>query len=80
MSVFGIILVRIFLHSDWTRRDIQSENTDQNNSEYEHFLRSYEILLWDYEIMRFDIIFVIRYIFTTIAIIQKQPFSNGSSK
>ena len=56
------------------------ENTDQNNSEYEHFLRSYEILLWDYEIMRFDIIFVIRYIFTTIAIIQKQPFSNGSSK
>ena len=45
------------------------ENTDQNNSEYEHFLRSDEIWLWDYEIMRFDITFIIRYIFTTIAII-----------
>ena len=56
------------------------ENTDQNNSESEHFLRSDEIWLWDYEIMRFDIIFIIRYIFTTIAIIQKQPFSNSSSK
>ena len=35
VSVFGVILVCIFPHSDWIRRD-----TDQNNSEYGHFLRS----------------------------------------
>ena len=38
VSVFGIILVGILLHSDWIRRDIFSpENVDQNNSEYGHF-------------------------------------------
>ena len=47
-SVFGIILVRIFLHSDWIRRDTpysarMRENMDQNNSEYGHFLRIVEI-------------------------------------
>ena len=47
VSVFGVVLVRIFPHSDWIRRDCISpysvrlrENTDQNNSEYGHILRS----------------------------------------
>ena len=45
VSVFGVILVRIFRHSDCTRKDTEysfrmRENTDQNNSEYGHFLRS----------------------------------------
>ena len=49
VSVFGVILVRIFPHSDWIRREIlrmslysvrMRENVDQNNSEYGHFLRS----------------------------------------
>ena len=48
MSVFGVALVRIFPHSDWIRRDREyisvsiqmQENTDQNNSEYGHALRS----------------------------------------
>ena len=45
MSVFGFILVRIFLHLDWIRSDTEylvrmQENTDRNNSEYRHFLRS----------------------------------------
>ena len=45
MSVFEVILVRIFPYSDWTWRDTEysvrvRENTDQNNSEYGHFLRS----------------------------------------
>ena len=35
MFVLGVILVRIFPHSDRIR-----ENTDQNSSEYVHFLRS----------------------------------------
>ena len=35
MSVFGVILVRIFPYSVRMRK-----NTDQNNSEYGHFLRS----------------------------------------
>ena len=35
MSVFGVILVRIFPYSAWMR-----ENTGRNNSEYGHFLRS----------------------------------------
>ena len=34
---FGVILLHILSHSDWIRRDTQ--NTDQNNSEYGHFLR-----------------------------------------
>ena len=37
VSVFGVILLRILPHSDSIRRDTQ--NTDQNNSEYGHFLR-----------------------------------------
>ena len=36
VSVFGIILVRIFPHSDFPN----AGNTDQNNSDYGHFLRS----------------------------------------
>ena len=45
VSVFGIILVRIFPHSDWIRRDtpylsVFSPNADQNNSEHAHFSRS----------------------------------------
>ena len=44
VSVFGVILVRLFPLSDWIRIFpylIQMrENTDQNNSEYGHFLRS----------------------------------------
>ena len=48
MSVFGVILVRIFPHSEWIQRDtpylpvfrLNAGNTDQNNSEYGHFLRS----------------------------------------
>ena len=44
LSVFGVILVRIFPHSEWIRRDTEYlrmwENLDQNNSEYRHLLRS----------------------------------------
>ena len=48
MSIFGVILVRIFPHSDWIRRNTpylsvsvrMRENADQNNSEHGHFLRS----------------------------------------
>ena len=45
MSLLGVILVRIFSHSDWIWRDTPSsvrmwENADQNNYEYGHFLRS----------------------------------------
>ena len=45
VSVFGVILSRIFPHSDWIRRDTlylvrMRENADQNNSEYGHFARS----------------------------------------
>ena len=36
MSVFGVILVLIFLHLDWYSVRMR-ENTDQKNSEYEHF-------------------------------------------
>ena len=57
MSEFGVFLVRIFPHSDWilciSPYSIRMrENTDQNNSEYEHFLRSVvnsfalQIVLW----------------------------------
>ena len=49
MSIFGVILVRIFPHSDWIRRDTEylpysvrmRENVDQNNSEYGHFFTQY---------------------------------------
>ena len=37
MSVFGVILVRIFPDFDWIRR---RRDTDQNNSEYEYISRS----------------------------------------
>ena len=52
VSVFGVILVHIFPHSDWIRRDTvhlspispysvrMRENKDQNNSEYGQFLHS----------------------------------------
>ena len=49
VSIFGVILVRIFTHSDWIRREVlhispysvrMRENTDQDNSEYGHFSRS----------------------------------------
>ena len=39
VSVFGVILVRIFPHSDWHSVQMR-QNTDQNNSEYGHFSRS----------------------------------------
>ena len=42
VSIFGVIQVRIFLHLDWITR----ENTDQNNSEYGHFLRSIILLIF----------------------------------
>ena len=42
VSVFGVILVRIFPHSDWAR-----ENADQNNSEYEHFSRGEGSSKWN---------------------------------
>ena len=49
VSVFGVILVRIFPYSDWMRRDtlysVQMRgNAYQNNSEYGHFLRSVRFL------------------------------------
>ena len=43
LSVYGVILVRIFLHLDWIRRSISPysvrmrENVDHNISEYWHF-------------------------------------------
>ena len=40
VSVFGVILVRIFPNSDCIRSSVLQENTDQNNSEYRLFLRS----------------------------------------
>ena len=48
VSVFGVILVHIFPHSDRIRRGTpylsvlsqMQENKGQNNSEYGHFLRS----------------------------------------
>ena len=45
VSVFGVIRVRIFPHSDWILRISpysfrMRENTYQNNSEYGHFLHS----------------------------------------
>ena len=46
VSVFGVILVLIFPHSVWIRRDTppysvrMEENADQNNPEFGHFLRS----------------------------------------
>ena len=36
VSVFGVILVRIFPHLDWIR-----ENADQNNFDYGHFFIFY---------------------------------------
>ena len=41
VSVLGVILVRIFPHSNWIRTVFSPDagNTEQNNSEYGHFLR-----------------------------------------
>ena len=47
-STSSVILIPIFPHSDWIRRDTPNhsvlvrmrENMDQNNSEYGHFSRS----------------------------------------
>ena len=58
MSVFGVILVRILPHSDWTGKDTSylfafspnAENTGQNNSEYGHFSRSFFLLYMEYPI------------------------------
>ena len=48
VSVLGVILIRIFPHSDWIREILRissysvwmRESADQNNSGYGHFLRS----------------------------------------
>ena len=56
MSVFGVILVRIFPHSDWIRGDTRispysvwlRENAYQNNSEYGHILRSIYSFNWNF--------------------------------
>ena len=46
VSIFGVILVRIFLHLDHSTLRISPysvemrENTDQNNFKYGHFLRT----------------------------------------
>ena len=48
VSLLEVFLVRIFQYLDWIRRDTPylslftptQGNTDQKNSEYEHFLRS----------------------------------------
>ena len=41
LSVFGVILVRIFWHFRISPYSVRMrENADQNNSEYGHFLRS----------------------------------------
>ena len=45
VSVFGVILDRIFPHLNWIRTDalylsVFSPNADLNNSEYGHFLRN----------------------------------------
>ena len=48
VSIFGVILVRIFPHLDWIRRDTpyfsvfspNAGNAGQNNSEYRHYLYS----------------------------------------
>ena len=55
VSVFGVILARIFPHSDWLRRDTEylsvfSPNAGkyrpEKNSVYGHFSRSLNHLLW----------------------------------
>ena len=49
VSVFGVFLVRILLHSDWIQRDTEysvrmQKNADQKNSEYGQLSRS--VLYW----------------------------------
>ena len=53
VSVFWVILVRIFPHSDWIRNTVlnsvfsrNTENADQNNSKYGHFPHSAVILIY----------------------------------
>ena len=51
MYVLGVILVRIFPHSDWISPYSvrMRENTDQNNSEYGYFLRSdHHLVAYDF--------------------------------
>ena len=51
VSVFGVILVLIFPHSDWIP---YAENTDQNNSEYGHFWHNVTYLSFDFSLQAFD--------------------------
>ena len=52
MSLFGVILVRIFPAFPRIRIEYSvqmwenAENVDQNNSEYGHFLRSVSLLIF----------------------------------
>ena len=51
MSIFRVILVRIFPHSDWILRispySVQMrKNADHNNSEYRRFSRSDSVAYW----------------------------------
>ena len=44
MSLFGVILVRIFTYSDWIPDSVRiQENADQNNFEYGHFFCIYTL-------------------------------------
>ena len=43
MSVFGVFLLRIFVHSNW----ILNPNAGQKNTEYGHFSRSDAVLQID---------------------------------
>ena len=69
VSVFGVILVRIFPNSNWIRRDTEylsvfnpnAANSDQNNSEYGHFQCS---VIWCIESCRMTVqnIYFIRWL------------------
>ena len=77
MSVFGVILVRVFPHSDWIREILRispysvrkPENTDQNNSEYGHCLRSvcYKENIENIDI-HFIFMFLLNFLFENIKI------------
>ena len=49
VSVFGVFLVRIFLHSYSVR---MRENANQNNSEYGHFLRNVVAFMENFQKIR----------------------------
>ena len=63
VSVFGVILVRIFPHSDWIQYSVRMrENADQNNSEYGYLSRRWRwmgLFRWSREVCIFDIPIVI---------------------